>query len=235
MKQNVKIASLLLLLLSVDALAKDNDASNYQVSTNANGTLTIDRYIGNDKNVAIPSDLYGMPVSSIGMSAFELYINLISVNVPDSVQEIQHYAFYHDVFMTRAILGSNITNIGFAAFAECVDLKTINVPATMLLDGAFAKCYSLQNVSIGTNLTYIGRNAFTQCYSLKSLVMPKSLQVIDNLAFVQCISLKALYFEGDAPYLGENIFAQTPDVVIYYHTNTLGWTNTFGGRPTATW
>jgi hypothetical protein len=111
---------------------------------------------------------------------------------------------------------------------NCTSLTRVTIPdnVTRIEDGgatlggdigAFCNCTSLTNVIIGKGLTYLGVGAFSWC-----------------------TNLVGVYFRGNAPtpgqnaLLGEDIFPNAP-ATAYYLPVTIGWSNTFGGRPTVLW
>lgn len=64
----------------------------YQIK---NKEIRITRYIGFDTILEIPSEIVGLPVTSIGSCAFESCKTLESVTIPDTVQSIKDYAFFN--------------------------------------------------------------------------------------------------------------------------------------------
>jgi hypothetical protein len=76
---------------------------------------------------------------------------------------------------------------------------------------AFAYNLSLTNVTIGSGVSRIGQHAFWNC------------------------PLTAAYFTGNAPTADPSAFEDDNQVVIYYLPGTLGWGQTFAGRPTVLW
>ena len=62
--------------------------------TTNNGTITITRHRGAVGAVTIPSAVNGLPVASIGSSAFKYCTNLTSVTIPDGVRSIGVGAFW---------------------------------------------------------------------------------------------------------------------------------------------
>ncbi|MBO5437240.1 MAG: leucine-rich repeat protein, partial [Thermoguttaceae bacterium] len=61
--------------------------------TRHNDHIEITKYIGCRSDVTIPSTIDGLPVTSIGDSAFTDSENLTSVTIPDSVTSIDGSSF----------------------------------------------------------------------------------------------------------------------------------------------
>ncbi len=137
------------ILFNTDIIFLGDDESNaydYLYSVNEN-TITINRYIGNSTDVVIPDTLDGLPVTSIGDSAF-FNCNINSIKIPDSV-----------------------TSIGIDAFAYCEELTSIELPnsITSLEKMVFFYCTGLKDITIPGSVTYIGENAFNYCNSLATV------------------------------------------------------------------
>jgi hypothetical protein len=53
--------------------------------------------------------------------------------------------------------------------------------------------------------------------------------------FSSSINLTGVYFLGNAPGIGDGVFAADSHVTAYYLPGTTGWGSTLGGIPTALW
>lgn len=95
----------------------------------------------------IPSEIYGVPVTTIWSDAFSRCTNLTSVTIPNSV-----------------------TYLGDRVFFECSSLTNISIPNSVTYIGGavFFKCNKLTSVSIPNSVTYLGMQAFLDCTSLTS-------------------------------------------------------------------
>ena len=203
----------------------------------ADGTLEITGYNGSSKNVNIPENINGIPVSSIGESAFADFFEEVlieSVTIPDSVKTIGSYAFSSCIALHTVNFGANIEYIGNSAFSGCVKLKSIALPKKLTsLEGAvFNSCESLTSVTIHDSITKIGGSAFYGCVNLKDLTIGKSVTYIDTFAFGDCKSLESVTIPESVGMLGEYAFSgcsKLEDVIFVGKTSYFN--NTFEDSP----
>lgn len=124
-----------------------------------------------DTNIVIPNTHKGLPVTSIGGSAFTHRESLTSVVIPDSVTSIGEGAFNYCTGLTSIIIPDSVTSIGARAFANCISLKSVVIPNSVksIGDYAFCECSNLTSVVIGNNVRSIGDYAFANCTNLKDV------------------------------------------------------------------
>ncbi len=113
------------------------------------------------ETVEIPSEIDGLPVTSIGSTAF-YSCSLTSVAIPEGVTSIGAGAFWHCKSMTEISIPSTVTSIGNYAFADCQLLTSVEIPegVTEMMDSVFADCAALTDIRFPQSLTYIGQTAF---------------------------------------------------------------------------
>lgn len=150
MKKTFAVFMMFILLVSVLSFAAaentdhgaDEDWSYAQLD---NGTVLIERYIGNDTEVTVPEKLDGKTVTEIGDNAFRGYKHLTSIT-----------------------LSEHIVSIGAFAFADCSSLVSISIPdsVTSIGDSAFYYCKSLSSITIPDSVASIGNDAFFACRNL---------------------------------------------------------------------
>ena len=97
----------------------NEDGASYSVK--GIGTYT-------DTELVIPSKYEGLPVTSIGDSAFHVCTSLTSVEIPDSVTSIGSDAFYYCTSLTSVVIGDSVRSIGNAAFYDCASLTSVEIP-----------------------------------------------------------------------------------------------------------
>ena len=85
-----------------------------------------------------------------------------SYSIPDSVTEIESYAFYGCSSLTDIVIPDSVTSIG---------------------NGAFWGCSSLTDIVIPDSVTFIGYSAFYGCSSLAIIEIPNTVKKIGFLAF----------------------------------------------------
>lgn len=112
-------------------------------------------------DVVIPSEIDGVPVTTIGFLAFASQSRLESVVIPDSVTDIDNSAFWACHKLTSLTLSKNLTYIPAQAFGHC----------------------GLKSVVIPEGVKEIGTDAFSYCFDLKSVEIPDSVEIIDKDAF----------------------------------------------------
>lgn len=122
--------------------------------------IEITAYNGTDKEVTIPSEIDGKPVTVIGLSAFEGR-GITSVVIPESVKTIDDWAFGNCSSLESVVIKGAET-IGDNAFAYCNNLENVQLPDTLKSVGyyAFASCPSLLSVTVPASVTNIGEGAF---------------------------------------------------------------------------
>jgi hypothetical protein len=152
-----KTAVLSLILTSL--LLPRAAGAQFLLSTN-NGAITIMRYTGNALMVVVPAATNGLPVTSIGNSAFQ-YNNVNMVTVPGSVTNLADTAFYMCGNLTNVALSEGLLNIGPNAFYGCPKLAYVTIPGsvTNIGNGAFSSA-AFTNIFVPANVSYIGVNAF---------------------------------------------------------------------------
>ena len=157
-------------------------------------------------------------LTEIGANAFRNCGDLQSFNIPNGVQTIGNYAFYHSGIFTVTI-PKNTTSIGNYAFYGCTNLLSVNFAENSALESignfAFANCAALLGtpvsggeisaLKIPVGVTSIGEKAFYRCSSLTGIELNANLTSLGNQAFSGCSSLKELVFPDTLTYIGDKL------------------------------
>ena len=134
-----------------------NDMYEYIVRPDG---IKITNYLGSEKNVTIPSEIDGLPVTHIEDEAFSDK-QLIEITIPDTVIHIMRMAFAFNQ-LTSVSIPNSVTTIGRGAF-EDNQLTSVVIPdsVTSIEYSAFEN-NQLTSVSIPDSVTSIGWWAFSR-------------------------------------------------------------------------
>ena len=183
-----------------------NSISLYQYSVNDDNEATITKYNGNSYSVYIPETIDGYTVVKIGNSAFSNK-SIHDVSIPDSVTEIDSYAFNNCKYLKEVKLSKSLTYLGEGAFgltaiAEIEIPKSLdncgsnsgfyydfNGTRTYMYGGPFTCCENLKTVTFEKGTTQIAENLFKGCTGLESITIPDTVTEIERYAFEGCVRL----------------------------------------------
>jgi hypothetical protein len=173
------------------------------------GTATITGYTGAGGNLAIPNQLGGNTVVSIGSTAFFRNSSLTRVTIPNSVTSIGQAAFSHCDKLTGVTIPDGVISIGNSAFALCGSLTSVIIPNTVTIiePSAFAYCDRLTSVTLPNNITSIGVGVFSHCTNLASVTIPKSVLSIGDFAFEYCSYLAGMTIPNSVTSIGIGAFS----------------------------
>ena len=157
----------------LDALVGDYSKGLEYVLNEDGVSYSVKKGACTDTEVVIPRMYNGLPVTTIGPSAFFSSTSLTSVKIPDSVTRIEGMAF-NQCGLTNIEIPNSVTSIGMGAFANC----------------------PLTSAKIGKSITKIEGTVFANCSTLSSIVLPSSVVEIDNNAFRDCSAL-TIYCEAE--------------------------------------
>ena len=158
---------------------------DFRIERNADGTVSIIRYIGRATDVMIPSQIRGRAVTAIDTAAFGRR-GLTSVTIPESVTSIGEEAFYRNL-LTSVTIPDSVTSIGAWAFGRnALTSIIIGNNITRIELGTFED-NQLTNVTIPDSVTYIGGSTFGggafANNQLATVIIPDSVITIGTRAF----------------------------------------------------
>ena len=189
--------------------------------TITNGTITITGYVGPGSSVAIPDTINGLPVTTIGASAFYSCASLTSVTIPNSVTSIGDSAFYYCTSLTNVTIPNSVISIGNYAFNACYGLTSVTIPnsVTSLAMDALWDCPNLAAITVDAlNLIYSSvdgvlfnksRTILTECPQGKgpSYTIPNGTTSIGEHAFYGCSSLTNVSIPNSVTSIGDYAFS----------------------------
>ena len=171
-------------------------------------------------SVEIPASIDGVPVTVIGMYAFQIS-KIKSVTIPNTVKEIGHYAFNNCPDLTSVTIPDSVEKVGIRAFEYCKSLEKVEFPdhiiewntkvfedtpwiaaqreksPLVIVNGALLdgdKCKG--DVKLGSDIKYIASGAFQRNMDITSVVVPSSVTVLRDNVFFYCTSLTSVELNG---------------------------------------
>lgn len=194
-------------------------------NTGGNNTVSVtksnesDGYIG---NIEIPTNVcydgVTYTVTAIGESAFESNYPLTNIHLPSSISEISLYAFESCINLISVNLQETlIESVPMSCFENCAKLSSVSLPSTIqsLKLDCFKDCISLESVVLNEGLNTID-NSFSGCISLTSITLPNSVKTLSG-AFFDCKQLKKIEITTDSQLekIGSFCFTNCPIENIY--------------------
>lgn len=223
MKKSISFITLIFLVLSLlagcnvgsDELdpASPNPVSDFEYEVNKDGGITITKYVGTDKSVVIPAQIENKNVTIIGRQAFRGSV-IVSVHIPNTVLEIDYYAFADCKELKVVVLCENLTKIGEGAFSECSALCEIELPnsITVLEECCFQYCTALKSIEIPGSVENIRRDTFFKS-GLENVKFNDGLKIIYENAF-SATKLSEVIFPSSLKIIGSGAFASCDLVTI---------------------
>lgn len=143
-------------------------------------------------------------VTTIPYRFFSYCELLESVKLPESVMEIETYAFENCVSLKSIVIPEGVTNSYSYSYGDevngkysywfrgCSSLESITLPSTLKLlpEEGFDGCSSLKNITLPKGITKIPINCFNGCSALSEIICESPITSVGGAAFAGCTSLK---------------------------------------------
>ena len=191
-------------------------------------------------SVAIPAEMGGTPVTSIGQNAFKAknaglenhpQVAAVDFSNAANLKKIDNQAFQDSPVTSVDLSNTKVTTIGKFAFGGCTSLKDVILPSTLteLGSSVFTDCKFVESIRLADSpegvvfalpegLTSIGYQCFKNCFAdgvEAKVVIPASVTNINGEAFKD-IHITQIIFEKtvdpwkDENYSGYDSSAMTP-------------------------
>lgn len=171
----------------------NNNELDFQYSE-FQGTIEINKYIGNNEKVIIPSSINGMKVTSIGNNAFKDNNFVKEINISEGINSLGTSSFSNCNNLEKVYINNSVNIIGDCAFYGCSKLQSIRMPdeMTILGNNIFTKCESLETINIPKGVKTIGLEFAKDCFNLTKVSIPNSVTTICAGAFYGCFNLNSI-------------------------------------------
>lgn len=226
---------------SLDYYILKNNEPEYIVDRNG----SILNYLGSDTDLVVPDSINGIQPTSISQKCFWNQ-NINSIKLPDSVTDIEKYAFYGTEL--SSIEGNNVENINECSFYECEKLSNIKFPELRYIGKqSLYGCNTLSNIDL-SNVKEIGSEALYGCKSLpkqpdfssvdwvaekglagtyfSTIHLPNCTRADDN-AFNGCTAEEIVL--NKVKSIGSNAFNNCKNLKVLYVPNAQDLSGRFNG------
>ncbi len=194
-----------------------------------NGEVTITDCKADAKGeIVIPGNIEGYPVTVIGSHSFEDCTEITEITIPDSVINIQNYAFYNCSGIKKLTMPCSAKIYDSPrTFYECISMEEITLTiGTSIMQNysdqnnifpSASKTYyehtpwfisrnNIQSINIEDGINNNGDYAFRECTCLKSFTIPDSIVKIGTGAFYNCKELTSITIPESVTSIGEYAF-----------------------------
>ncbi len=215
----------LLLLLSLIVVAFTASAFDFMVDSiayniNSDGTSVrvtqnVQYYPTYSGEIVIPASIdyngKNYAVTAIEERAFDACRELISINLPNSLEQIGRSSFSRCSGLTEITIPNSVHNIYSSAFECCTSLESIVLPDSLtdLNNYVFMSCSSLSSIKLPEQLKHIYMCAFDGCSSLTEIVIPDSVEGIYSYAFRDCSNLEKITINESLKYISRDAFTSS--------------------------
>lgn len=182
---------------------------DFEYSVENDGSITIQRYVGEDTEVVIPETIDGKPVRSIMRQTTDFLgidyctgnifkgSSVTDVTIPDSIRYIAGNMY----------IGSN------CRYHVSPEHEYLAVIDGCLFDKKEKRLISYYQESeedttytVPEGIRVIGKSAFDCCKTLESITLPDTIEKIEEYAFSQCSSLSELELPETVTSIGRGAF-----------------------------
>ena len=131
----------------------------------------------------------------------------------------------------------SVLKINDNAFAKCESLESVTIQDGLRTIGnhAFDGCVSLKNVTFPYTIQSFYTSAFANCTALESINLPTRIKSIGWSSFEGCRSLKSIIIPRSVTEMGPQVFQSCSSLTIYCQAEIKpeSWTNRSwdGSRP----
>lgn len=183
------------------------------------GGIVITGYKGSAKHLAIPAEIDGLPVTTIGEGSYlPISTTLRGVMIPETVTTLRAGAFYNCEKLIEVVIPESVTSFGdssayhsYGVFEDTMWLRKkqredpLVIVNHVLIDGK--ACTG--DVVIPEGVTQIAAGAFKECAGLTGVTLPSTLEKIGNFAFDDCSALERIEFPDKTIEIGSFAFGSS--------------------------
>ena len=146
----------------------------------------------NQREVNIPDEIDGIPVTDIGSKCFFENDKIEKITVSKNASYIREAAFYNCINLKEIIFDSpNLSIISSKAFVGCISLDNVVLPENLskIYSYAFMNCGTIETMVWPANLNFVEKNAFTNTV-VNNIIYNGSKEQLAYIDLSQCEGLE---------------------------------------------
>lgn len=152
---------------------------------------------------AIKTIIIDEGITYIGMYMFQGCVNVTSITVPNSLEDLGWGAFYGGNLVKDPVYNERL----FVYYPVSGGSSyTIPDGIEKIATTAFLRNENIEKVILSPSVVEIGESAFQECVKLKHIVFSKDLEVVGKNAFYQCDSLENIELPATVKEIKEGTF-----------------------------
>ena len=179
-----------------------------------------------DKEIVIPREYKGLPVTAIGEYAFS-GSDITKITVTENIVSIAENAFENCSSLVYN-MHEGICYIGSAEnpYYALISVKensdesfTLHKDVKILADCSLYDC-DVVSLTIPEGVTHIGNGALYSCGELESISLPETVVIIGNEAFGNCGVLTEITIPASTKKLGDSVFMYCTKLATVHFAGT---------------
>lgn len=182
-----------------------NSEKTHYTKKDLEGATSIKHYMWYQNNNIISVELPDS-VESIEQRAFSSCANLERVTLPKNLQSIGNYCFHTSPKLSEIILPDTLTTLGNASL-QGTAITTITIPDSVGRGNGstFADCKNLVSANMG-RITLTGQGCFSNCTNLKDVQLGDYVDFVSDATFKNCTSLETITLPATVTTISTNAF-----------------------------
>jgi hypothetical protein len=202
-------------------------ATEFELKTNADGTLEIKKFKGFDEDtIIIPNTINGKMVTGIGQYAYKSCKSVKKVVINEGIEYILDGAFAYCTSLKEVKLPSTLKQLGqkkVITQKEKENFMSTGKSRCLTLNpviGVFAMD-AIEHISLPTGLSFLGERTFSSCSYLQKIDLPECTKEILGYTFNGCTSLEIVNMPDGLISIGEFAFCHCKNMKSIVFPETL--------------
>ena len=239
------IAIILLIVMSAMAHDFEVDGIYYQITSSSepyevgvtcnngqgnsySGHIIVPDYVYYESNRYVVTTIVGAHGYSNG--AFSKCIELVSVEMPNSIRIIESGAFYNCKGLTTLTIPQSVEYIGDRAFMGCTELTVVNYNAISAdadysvvsnVSNVFIGCSSVRTLNIGEGVKSLPKGIFRGMAGLTSVSIPNSVTSMGDEVFSSCTGLVSIELSNSLRTIEKDVFSNCTGLITVIIPNSV--------------